>query len=438
MKTDRVTSSQGAESIRSSSSATRLVVSPRSIEEFRARIAVGDLLAGRVLENVDEGRSIVRFLDFNVVAESQTPMERGATVRAEVTAIGDQVLMRLLQPGGSLEQAVDLLDRIGVPTTRANLEVVALMARAGVPMTPANLVEILNAASGNPSIPPDIAVLARSLGVPLSPSSLDALAALAEPIPPLGDGLASLQGNLAAATPILGERGEAARTLAAFLTGIVVDPNAGNVAEQTQRFLAALGLGVERAVQGDNPSAESLKSLLWAARAELGAALGAAGPAGSTTLAALAGNIDGLLRQLDALQLLARLAPSSLPNLYLHYAYWAGIPRPLTLEVRHRSRSPGEETEADNTDIEFAVRTQRWGVVRVRMAIRDGSITGRLETETTDGRQFAQSRIGTLVSRLGDIGYTVQAFGCMVAGKRQEPVVARLSLSSAGSVDLEA
>jgi len=57
-------------------------VSNRSIEQFKSSLRIGQILKGRVLYVIDDHRSLIRFLGFNVITESQERLFRGQLVTA--------------------------------------------------------------------------------------------------------------------------------------------------------------------------------------------------------------------------------------------------------------------------------------------------------------------------------------------------------------------
>lgn len=434
MRTDRVTGS----TVRDASSEPRLILSPRSIEEFRAKIAVGDILSGRVLETLENGHAIVRFLDVNVLVQSETPLNRGETVRAEVTAIEDQIFMRLIPPGSALERATTLLTELGVPVNRTNFDVLVLLARAGVPLTKENLDEVFKAMKNRGPRSAPLVVLGKTLGVPLTPATLETLATLTETPSLLGVRLASLAAELQTVLSTLTpETSVRLRELETFLRELVIRPESGNLREQVRQFLNALGLDTEnRFVRGTSVE-PSLKTRLWAAQAELALRLAetTARSGNPTPLESLRANLEALLRQLDALQLLARVASPDLPNLYLQLAYWAGVPVPTTLQVRARRHKPQTPTDDENLDIEFSVRTERWGIVRIRMVLREGVVTGRVEVETPEAHAYVTSRLRLLAARIEDVGYRVHSLTSQVKATPEKPILPLPELTSQFTLD---
>jgi hypothetical protein len=168
----------------------------------------------------------------------------------------------------------------------------------------------------------------------------------------------------------------------------------------------------------NSPPDGSLKGLLLGARTELLQQLLLAGQRGGSTtlLQALRANLEGTLRQLDAAQILARIPSLNLPHLYLHIPFWGSLPGPpLTLEVRGRKRSPTEEMDEDNTDIEFSVKSRRWGLVHLRFAMRSGRTRGTIEAESPEARMFIEKKVGRLMESLRDIGYGVDQLSVLVA-----------------------
>jgi hypothetical protein len=432
MRTERLPSSPST--VRVAQEMPRLFLSSRTMEDFKALVSVGDILNGRVLDLLDDERSIVRFLGFNMVTQSETPLDKGSLVRAEITALEDQVTMRLLQPGSVAHRAASLLERADVPATREHVAVIAMMARAGIPLTAENVQDVFRQVGQMPPGPKtaELVVLARALDVPVSAASLQALDVLTEPPVPLGHQTAALSASLERALADLPEQEQGPlRDLASALQALPFRPDADDLTGQTRDFLRALGLHFEAAAARGEPATGSVKELLLAAQAALLERAEAATQRGGSPAAldALRGEVEGLLRQLDAFQVLARIPSLNLPHLYLHYMYWVGIQSPVTIQVRGRKHKPEEAMDAENIELEFSVRTKRWGLLHVRITVREGRLTGRVETESSEARAFIEPRLHRLSRRLADAGYSVQRIVChLIASLSEtlEPAIPRL------------
>ena len=221
--------------------------------------------------------------------------------------------------------------------------------------------------------------------------------------------------------------------LAQAIAALPISPGEEASAESVRQLLQNLGVGYERAVAEGAAAGAGLKGLLIGARAELAQQILIAQQQGRSAagITALATSIDGALRQLDAYQILARIPSLNLPHLYLQIPYWVPFATsPLTLTVKARKEEPTGDMDADNTEIEFAVRTRRWGLVHARLVIREGRIRGAIEAETPEARDVIEPRLDALVGRLERLGYSVVQMQALVAviADIDEPVVRRIDL----------
>lgn len=417
-------------------SGPQLLISARSAAEFRSGLDIGSVLNGKVLQVFDQDTALVRFRGYNLVTQSETPLQPGADIHAEITSLGDPIAMKMLPTGGGLDHAASLLERLGLPMTRANIEFIALMSRAGIPLTAENVHGMFGQLAAVPQGPNTAAavVLAHLMDVPVSPATLEAILALTDTQPQLGARLGEMSAQIpraqaqipGGAAPVLAE-------LAQAIEALPVRPGEALSAENVRELLQNLGVGYERAVAEGAAAGAGLKGLLVGARAELAQQILLAQRQGwtSAALTALGTNVDGLLRQIDAYQILARIPSLNLPHLYFQIPYWVPfVQNPLTLTVRARKDEPTGDMDPDNTEIEFAVRTRRWGLVHARLVIRDGRIRGAIEAETPEARDTVERRLGALVGRLEALDYSVVQMHALVAAvvDVDAPVVPRIDL----------
>ncbi len=337
--------------------------------------------------------------------------------------------------GGGIDHSASLLERLGLPVTRANIEFIALMSRAGIPLTPDNVQAMIQQLSGLPQTPntPAALVFAHLLNVPVSPASLEAIQALMETQPQLGARIAEMSGQIARAQAQLPAQSASLDALAQAIQDLPARPGDGMTPESVRQLLTNLGVGYERAVAEGAAAGLGLKGLLIGARADLAQQIMLADQQarGAGALVALGNNVDGMLRQLDAYQILARIPSLNLPHLYLQIPYWLPFVKdPLTLTVKARKEQATGDMDPDNTEIEFSVRTRRWGVVHARLVIREGRIRGAIEAETPEARNTIQPRLERLIGRLERLGYTVTQMHALVAqvADMDEPVLPRLDL----------
>ncbi|MAF10081.1 hypothetical protein CMK11_06475 [Candidatus Poribacteria bacterium] len=417
-------------------SGPQLLISARSAAEFRNGLDVGHVLNGKVLQVFDQDTALVRFRGYNLVTQSSTPLNAGADIHAEITNLGDPITMKMLPTGGGLDNAAALLERLGLPATRANIEFIALMSRAGMPLTPENVQGMFQQLAGLPQGPntPSALILAHLLDIPVSPATLEAIQALTDTQPQLGARLAEMTAQLGRAqAQIPAGQAPTLEALAQAIAALPVTPGEEVSAESVRQLLQNLGVGYERAVAEGAAAGTGLKGLLIGARAELAQQILIAQQQGrsAAAVAALATGIDGMLRQIDAYQILARIPALNLPHLYMQIPYWVPFATaPLTLTVQARKDEPTGDMDADNTEIEFAVRTRRWGLVHARLVIRDGRIRGAIEAETPEARDVISPRLDALIGRMERLGYSVVQMQALVAAIADvdEPVVRRIDL----------
>ncbi len=409
---------------------------PQLLISARSGLDVGHVLNGKVLQVFDQDTALVRFRGYNLVTQSSTPLNAGADIHAEITNLGDPITMKMLPTGGGLDNAAALLERLGLPATRANIEFIALMSRAGMPLTPENVQGMFQQLAGLPQGPntPSALILAHLLDVPVSPATLEAIQALTDTQPQLGARLAEMAAQVGRAqAQIPAGQAPTLEALAQAIAALPVNPGEEASAESVRQLLQNLGVGYERAVAEGAAAGTGLKGLLIGARAELAQQILIAQQQGrsAAAVAALATGIDGMLRQIDAYQILARIPALNLPHLYLQIPYWVPFATaPLTLAVQARKDEPTGDMDADNTEIEFAVRTRRWGLVHARLVIRDGRIRGAIEAETPEARDVISPRLDALVGRMERLGYSVVQMQALVAAIADvdEPVVRRIDL----------
>ena len=416
-------------------SGPQLLISARSAAEFRSGLDVGHVLNGKVLQVFDQDTALVQFRGYNLVTQSSTPLHAGADIHAEITNLGEPITMKMLPMGGGLDHSASLLERLGLPVTRANIEVIALMSRAGMPLTADNVQGMFQQLAALPNAPgvPAALVLAHLLDVPVSPASLQAIHALTEAQPQLGARIADMSGQIARAQAQLPSPNASLEALAQAIQDLPARPGDGMTAESVRQMLQSVGVGYERAVAEGAAADLGLKGLLIGARAELAQQIMLADQQarGAGALVALGNNNEGLLNQLDAYQILARIPSLNLPHLYLQIPYWLPFVKdPLTLTVKGRKDEATGDMDPDNTEIEFSVRTRRWGVVHARLVIRDGRIRGAIEAETPEARDTIQPQLAALIGRLERLGYTVTQMQALVAqiADMDEPVLPRLDV----------
>ena len=81
----------------------------------------------------------------------------------------------------------------------------------------------------------------------------------------------------------------------------------------------------------------------------------------------------------------------------------------------------GEGVERAHTEIEFSVKTKKWGRVHLRFVIHDGRIRASIEAETAEAKERIDSKVRAFVGRLEEVGYSIQQMTTLVARALGEP-----------------
>ncbi len=86
-----------------------LLLSPSQREAFIGKLAAGELLAGKVMEILNNHKFLINFKGSKVVAESTTPLRPGQQIQVRVMQTHPQAVMSLITEGSSKQESPSVL-----------------------------------------------------------------------------------------------------------------------------------------------------------------------------------------------------------------------------------------------------------------------------------------------------------------------------------------
>jgi hypothetical protein len=86
-----------------------LLLSPSQREAFIGKLAAGELLAGKVMEILNNHKFLINFKGSKVVAESTTPLRLGQQIQVRVMQTHPQAVMSLITEGSSKQESPSVL-----------------------------------------------------------------------------------------------------------------------------------------------------------------------------------------------------------------------------------------------------------------------------------------------------------------------------------------
>ena len=390
-------------------------VSNRSIEQFKSSLRIGQILKGRVLYVIDDHRSLIRFLGFNVITESQERLFRGQLVTARVVDIRDKVIMQLVRPQttqrqgqGELIRVVsvdEILEGLGITPDRFTRALVEAMIRYNMAIR-ADLVDgmaVFLSEIGEPDMA-EAVVLARLIGLPMD---RNLIAALNEVIRnDIGGAISRLQG-------LISQLPEAeAQAISAFLRRISGEAEFREVLEG---FARSAGLNYEnalmRAILLGNPPPQELRETLKGIILQLM-------DRGDLPEEVIA-ELRALLRNLEGQQLLNLPRQSiryDLPILLLQIPVKIGDEF-KTIHIKGYPDDQGR-INSNNIKLDILFETQNMGRIRVSLMMVERELTLRTWVENEEVKRIIEENSDRLISRMEDMRYRVSFLSCEVDPRR--------------------
>jgi hypothetical protein len=161
----------------------RFTVSPRSFEEFRNALHVGQIVQGRVVRELPEQTVLIRLLGYTVVAQTSLPLRRGERVMAAVHALEPRIHLRLAPAPADLAAPPDypaLLRQLDLTPEPLYLALVEQLIRYRAPVRKRTLKRLRAAivqclerdAALDGALLSRAAAMLLSLGLPVDPDTL--------------------------------------------------------------------------------------------------------------------------------------------------------------------------------------------------------------------------------------------------------------------------
>lgn len=217
-----------------------LIAPAASAEDLAQVLDVGQVLQGKVIAELGNGKWVVCFRGVNLVAASETPLPKDAPITVEVTDLSSGIAMRLLPPESAevpagetrMDHAARLLTSLKLAPEPQNIEIALQLRRFGAPVTK-SAVETVAAFVSRPALPgPDVAV------EPQGPLSVPA-----KPLLPEGSDTSAPAPGVSQATLALKAETEAEIEAAASLIGRGLPVTRGAVAAARMQFSGSPPMG---------------------------------------------------------------------------------------------------------------------------------------------------------------------------------------------------
>jgi hypothetical protein len=397
------------------------------------RLAKGQALEARVLDQLPEGRWAIRVMGHTLVAESRLSLMPGQIVEARVESLGpplvlslagqsrstDAVLSRALTDLGLADDTVNrtvikgliaqglLVNRREVQTLRDLL----LGLGAAIDLEDADALEALVSR----------ALFLRSQGLPATPDTLGAyLAHLpAGALGGLMEGLVDLLRSLRLPGPpkahlaALADRIQTVLQNAGALTGDALKGLLNDLGLDLEgrmaTWIAAAGEGLPGGIE------DALKPALLSLQAHLAALnLGTLDGAGRSTLDALQGRIHNTLQLLDTLQA-ANLPTPTRDALHLQIPFLLnGRSTTADLRVSCRENNGRQSIDPDNLHLSLAVDLSSLGPVRIDLSVLQKRASCRIHAADEQKAAFLRDAADELKGALEKCGYSVADVACRV------------------------
>ncbi len=158
-----------------------------------------------------------------------------------------------------------------------------------------------------------------------------------------------------------------------------------------------------------------------------------------------AGNLKEILREARAL--LKSLEQVQVQNARFHGASYLYLELPVSpkegferaqLEFFYRTRGDGKEIDPENCTVVFTLDMSRLGRLRVRMAVREGQVSGTIETKNEDVAGFIREDTSSLNEALEARGYKSAMFHVWEGGGTPDPLPTLLSDIPVSRINVEA
>lgn len=386
----------------------KLYASPYELSDFLRRVKLGEVLRGQIREILGQGKVVVGFKGFNLVAETgELAFSRGAVFYAQVKALSPKVVVKLIKPGEEMGEDVirPLLRSFGGLTTKTKVEIAKFLTKFGLPVTK----ELVNEIAGNlAKLPSDernipALVFLKAQGIRLSSRHVAAAkfhlfnqAGLSERLSRLIDLIAQTD------SPYLDS--SLKEEIRGAIYRLLIKPNQNDITTQLKGYLARLGLDYEHQIARYNKEVrKSLKGQLLRLRRTL---------AESPDLASLLALTEETLEEIQALQLINDGEGRKSCYFPIPLQFSQGMEE-AGLKI---SRNPNRKRPIDPDDFHLALllNTSNLGPVQVEVKVKRKLFTSQLWVSDKKVSRFISAHTGELGERLEALGYFVGGITCSV------------------------
>lgn len=366
------------------------------------RFQPGQLLQGRVLEKLEDGKWLVRIRGLNLVTESTIPLEVGVTFQARVLGVKEVLTLQLLPPTQSSQSArvsvAELLSSLGFTATPENTALLQALLHKG--WAPTMLGQLLPYQEALPSAHPATILLAWQMGLPPHPHLLASLQTLLGEQPPLGELLQEL-GMVLQSFSTRHPSQPFAEQARALQTWIPSTPQAG-----LQQWLSQLTTSYEAAFLQE-PEIQKLTNNLKAVLLRIATHLQELSDPKTAHAFHL---VQTILQQLDGHLLANQIPLEELPLFYFQIPYTLDG-QSGTITFTGEEKAPvGEEERA--FQFRFIAHTVHLGKLKVVLTLSGATISCDLMAEDEQARDFVQRHQDELRESLEGLQYQVERIRC--------------------------
>jgi len=364
-------------------------------------LSEGEILTGRVLQAAGERSYLARLQGRTLLLKSDLPLRPGQalTVRVGQGKAGLELEVLKIEGGRQTESASPAPpSALSAPIESSVAAVLQRALSTGetlggrVTALSDQIAQLLNSPQGR-SLPSDILQALRAIKLPiLSAAGGEVAAELMQLISALG---LNLEADLAKLL------GRGVRKL-----------EEGNLDSLGLKWKVMRLISVLESSDVDAESSALLKEIIQEAR--------------------------GLLKSLEQIQAQnARFSNASYLFLELPFAPIEGFER-ARLEIFYKKRNDGKEIDPDNCSVAFTLDMSRLGRVRVWLAVRDGRVSGTIETKDGKTADFLRAETESLDEALEAQGYEAAGFQVAEKSVASEPVPTLLAESATSRLNVEA
>jgi hypothetical protein len=418
----------------------RLTASPKTVDDFKRGIDVGEILRGRIVELFKDNKALVFFKGFNLMAETEIAFKKGDIFFAQVRAKEPKIVVKILpldteHPHGFTDQdALEIIRHLGKRETDELIRIIKELIRHRVPIRGEIVEEIqrhLSHLDGDIEENIRTLIFMRLNGIRITPRSVELIKSH------LFGGLDIAKTLEAFLDAMQDVKVEGKEEVLGLVRGLFIRME-GELGEQIRTFLDRVGFGYESALfgmlqggdgrgfneqrfRGKNLKFELLKLLAILKRME-----------GVDSLREVA---KRLLRDIFAMQLVSTSRGEE-SYLYIQLPIQLGDGRMgiAELKIYYEKEGRGHFNPNDLT-FRIILNTTNLGAVEVDVRLYDGVVDITFRMEDSLRSSFIASRSSSLSKGLEASGYKVGRLFSTIVSRRDEDTEEEMGVWNVGRVD---